>query len=65
MSVDINTGSIMSNVKLLMVEKAKEWESFRNIPRFAHVPMAVINPSPRKHKKPVKSPTPNLALTGN
>lgn len=39
---------ISSNVKFLLVEKAKEFEAFRNLPKFTHVPMAVINPSPRK-----------------
>lgn len=56
---------ISSNVKLLQVEKAKEWESYRNLPKFNHVPMAVIHPSPRKKKRVEKSPTPNLTLAGN
>lgn len=41
---------ISSNVKFLQVEKAKEWEAYRNLPKFTHVPMAVIHPSPRKKK---------------
>jgi len=56
---------ISSNVKLLKVEKAKEFESFRNLPKFSHVPMAVIHPSPRKKKPVEKSPTPNLTIAGN
>jgi hypothetical protein len=58
-------GGITSNVKFLKVEKAKEFETFRNLPKFNHVPMAVIHPSPRKKIRPETSPTPNLALTGN
>lgn len=64
MSVELG-GSIASNVKILKVEKAKEFESFRNLPKFSHVPMAVIHPSPRKKKRLAQSPTPKLALTGN
>jgi hypothetical protein len=56
---------ISSNVKLLKVEKAKEFESFRNLPKFTHVPMAVIHPSPRKKRPANKSPTPNLTIAGN
>jgi len=56
---------ISSNVKLLKVEKAKEFESFRNLPKFNHVPMAVIHPSPRKKRHIEKSPTPNLTIAGN
>lgn len=56
---------ITSNVKFLKVEKAKEFETFRNLPKFTHVPMAVIHPSPRKKNRHEKSPTPNLTLSGN
>ncbi len=56
---------LTSNVKILKVEKAKEFETFRNLPKFTHVPMAVIHPSPRKKKDRHESPTPNLAMTGS
>lgn len=29
------------------VEKAKEWENFRNLPRFSHKELAVIHPTPK------------------
>jgi hypothetical protein len=61
MSVDVG---FKSNVKLLKVEKAKEFETFRNLPKFNHVPYAVIHPSPRKKSRPSMSPTPNLTMSG-
>lgn len=30
------------------VEKVKEFETFRQLPKFSHVPNAIINPSPQK-----------------
>ena len=45
MSVEVGIGS---NVKFLKVEKAKEFESYRNLPKYSHIPLAVIHPSPRK-----------------
>ena len=62
MSVDFG---FQSNVKLLKVEKAKEFESFRNLPKYKHVPLAVIHPSPRKKVRPSRSPTPNLTMTAS
>lgn len=49
MSVEFGKG-IVSNVKFLQVEKAKEWESYRNLPKFSHKTLAVIHPSPRKKR---------------
>ena len=51
--------------KHLKVEKAKEFESFRYLPRFEHVPMAVIHPSPRKKRIDPSPPKPNLTLTAS
>ena len=56
---------LASNVKFIKVEKAKEFESFRKLPRFQHVPMAVIHPSPRKKRPRPESATPSLALAGS
>ena len=36
------------------VEKAKEFESFKNIPRFSHKPLSVIHPSPTKVDRKLK-----------
>jgi hypothetical protein len=35
----------------LVVTKAKEFEVFRNLPKYNHVSMAVIHPSPKKKNK--------------
>jgi hypothetical protein len=61
MSVEVG---LSSNVKFLKVEKAKEFESYRNLPKYSHVPLAVIHPSPRKKRVPTRSPTPNLSMSG-
>lgn len=34
------------------VSKVKYYEDFRVIPKFSHIPMAVINPSPKKIRPP-------------
>jgi len=46
------------------VSKAKEFESFKQIPRYSHVPMAVINPSPVKVRREVWNPPSNLTFDG-
>ena len=50
-------------VRFLKVEKAKEYESFKRVPKFNHVSMAVINPSPRKMRSPPKSKSPTLNIS--
>ena len=60
MSVDLATG-----VKFLKVEKVKEFESFRQIPKFQHVPYAVIHPSPRKRRDIGEAPACNLNMSGS
>jgi hypothetical protein len=48
------------------VEKAKEFESFKNIPRFSHKPLSVIHPSPTKVDRKLKHVPPStLAFDGN
>lgn len=60
MSVEELTGS-----KFLKVAKAKEWETYKNLPKFNHVPMAVIHPSPRKKRTAYSPPKPNLTVAGS
>lgn len=54
--------SVERAVKFIRVEKAKEFESFRRMPKFSHVSLAVINPSPRKKRSPPKEESPNFQL---
>lgn len=35
-------------IKITKVSQAKEFEDFRRLPKYSHVPLAVINPSPVK-----------------
>lgn len=44
------------------VEKACEFESFKNIPRFSKPAMAVIHPSPVKSRKEPRHKPPNTLL---
>lgn len=53
-----------NSLKHMQVTKAKEFETYKNLPKFTHVPMAVIHPSPRKLKKPDPSPEPDFNITG-
>lgn len=47
MSVDL---SDYDYVRHMQVSKATEFESYKHLPKYIHVPMAVIHPSPRKKK---------------
>lgn len=41
--------------KVYKVDKAKEWEAFRSLPKFKHKKLACINPTPKiKASKPAK-----------
>ena len=46
------------------VNKAKEYESFLQIPKFSHANMAVIHPPPFKKEKPIWKPDGNLQFDG-
>ena len=48
-----------NSVKFMVVSKAKEFEVFKNLPKYSHVPMAVIHPSPKK-KARVPLPPPAI-----
>ena len=61
MSVNFHS-SLNSNVqKHLVVEKAREFEQYKHLPKYNHVPYAVIHPSPRKKKE--LSPQKDLTFT--
>ena len=47
----VKTQALRSTLLEFHVEKAKEFESFRQIPKYSHKPLAVIHPSPTKVKK--------------
>jgi hypothetical protein len=64
MSVERNTMN-SSHQKFHEVAKAKEFETYRNLPKFTHVPMAVIHPSPKKVKQLSPEPVPDLNISGN
>jgi len=42
--------------KALKLTKATEFEKEKNLPKFEHVPMAVINPIPKKKKEHIPEP---------
>jgi hypothetical protein len=54
---------IQNNNRHSTVEKATEWESYRNLPRFNHPNMAVIHPSPVKKKKVAVEETPDMTIS--
>ena len=47
------------------VSKASEYESFKQIPKFNHVSMAVINPPPFKKEIDIWKPPNNLQFDGS
>ena len=44
------------------MSKAREFEDYKRLPKFNHVPMAVIHPSPVKKRAPPKRPEPDLEV---
>ena len=57
--------SVENNVHFIKVEKAKEFEGFRRMPKFVHVPLALINPSPRKKRSPKIVESPSINISAN
>ena len=51
-----------SQVKFTKVEKAKEFESYRQLPKYSHVPLACIHPSPRKKRTPPREASPTIIV---
>jgi hypothetical protein len=52
-------------IHYVRVEKAKEYESYRRLPKFTHVPMAVINPATMKKRTPPRVHSPSLMLSAS
>lgn len=49
-------------IKVTKVSAAKEFEDFRRLPKYSHVPLAVIHPSPvKRHSKP-RRPSPDFEI---
>ena len=46
------TEQAFSQIHVQHVTQAKEFQDYKRLPKFSHVPMAVIHPSPKK-KRPV------------
>ena len=44
------TEQAFAQINVQHVSQAKEFEEFRRLPKFNHVPMAVIHPSPKKKR---------------
>jgi hypothetical protein len=49
----------------IKVEKAKEFESYKRLPKFSHKPLAVINPSPRKKVSPPRPKSPTFTINAH
>ena len=57
--------SVERHFNTLKVSKGTEFETYKNLPKFNHVPFAVINPSPRKKKEPIFEPSPDYRIVGS
>jgi len=55
----------VENVRFLKVEKAKEFEGYRQIPKYSHIPLAVIHPSPRKKRTPPRPESPTIVVSAS
>ena len=58
-----NFGKIEKKLEF-RVEKAKEFESFRQIPKYKHASLAVIHPSPTREKRKIWRPASSLGFDG-
>jgi hypothetical protein len=54
-----------SQVHVAKVSQAKFYEAFRVLPKFSHVPMAVINPSPKKIRPPREARAQSMDIFSN
>lgn len=52
----------MNAIKVSKVSFSKEFEDFRRLPKYTHVPLAVIHPSPIKRLAHPKRPKPEFEL---
>ena len=49
-------------IKVSKVSFSKEFEDFRQLPKYSHVPLAVIHPSPIKRMQKPQRPDPDFEL---
>lgn len=54
-----------SKVKFKELSQAKEFEEFRRLPKFSHVPMAVIHPSPTKKRPAARGAAKDFELVAD
>jgi hypothetical protein len=54
-----------TRITIVKVSQASEFPSAKKLPKFRHVPLAVINPSPSKMRRPSTSPSFNLEMTSS
>lgn len=52
-------------IRVTKVSAAKEFEDFRQLPKYSHVPLAVINPSPVKRVVKPRRPSPEFEILGS
>jgi hypothetical protein len=58
-------GSASSQLKFMQVEKAKEFESYRQLPKYNKPVLACINPSPKKKRTPPREVSPSIIVSGS
>ena len=49
-------------IKVSKVSFAREFEDFRQLPKYSHIPLAVIHPSPVKRVQKPRRPSPDFEL---
>ncbi len=54
-----------SHSTFVKVEKAKEFESYRQLPKYNKPVLACINPSPTKKRSPHRDASPTIVVAGN
>ena len=54
-----------SQTKFIKVEKAKEFESYRQLPKYNKPVLACINPSPKKKRTPPREASPTIIVAGS
>lgn len=56
---------LRSSATFKEMECAREFETFKQLPKFNHVPYAVIHPSPDKVRKPSPPPRPDFKMVAS
>ena len=64
-SLSTTAGSALTEMHVHKVSEAKEFEGFRNIPKFSKPVLAVIHPSPTKKRPPVRKADLEFELEGS